>query len=75
MLSDDFPTVEDRIQICLVHTFLRISAENHHPLHKKITQIKGNQLTRGNSWMGLAEDVIQQVCSLLWTLNLVQNGR
>ena len=60
----DFPTIEDRIQICRARVFLRVNANTQHPLHSEIMKVKGSRLKRGRSWMGQAEDNLQQVCSL-----------
>ena len=60
----DFPTIEERIQVCRARAYLRINANTQHPLHSEIRKVKGSRLKRGRSWMGQAEDILQQVCSL-----------
>jgi hypothetical protein len=60
----DIPTMEDRTRICRARAYLRISADKLHPLHSEIRKEKGARLKRGKSWMGLTEDIIQQVCSI-----------
>lgn len=60
----DFPTMEDRTQICRAHAFLGVSADTHHPLHKEIRKIKDSQLERGKSRKRQAMGIIQQVCLL-----------
>ena len=59
----DIPTMDDRTRICRVRAYLHISADTLHPLHQEIGKKKGNRLKRGKSWMGLTEDILQQVCS------------
>ena len=60
----DFPTIRDRLQICRARAYLRVNANTQHPLHSEIKKVKGSRLKRGRSWMGQAEDILQQVCSL-----------
>ena len=60
----DFPAMEDRIKYCRARAYLRVSVDTLHPLHNEIRKEKGHRLKRGKSWMGLAEDIIKQVCSL-----------
>jgi ribonuclease HI len=60
----DIPTMEGRTRICRARAYLRISADKLHPLYSEIRKQKGARLKRGKSWMGLTEDIIQQVCSI-----------
>ena len=60
----DFPTMNHRIKIWRAKSYLKISTENKHPFKLALATKKGDRLKKGKSWMGLAEDVLGQVCSL-----------
>ena len=60
----DYPTMEYRILMSRARAYLRVNADTQHPLHLEIKRQKGNRLKRGKSWMGQAEDCIEQVCTL-----------
>ena len=60
----DFPTMNHRIKIWRARAYLKISADKQHPLHEALFREKGDRLKRGKSWMGRAEDIVRQVCSL-----------
>jgi hypothetical protein len=60
----DIPTMENRTRICRARAYLGISSDKLHPLYSEIRKEKGARLTRGKSWMGLTENIIQQVCSI-----------
>jgi hypothetical protein len=54
------PTMKDRTRIDQIRAYFRISTDTLHPLHNEIRRKRQNPL-RGKSWMGLTEDIIQQV--------------
>jgi ribonuclease HI len=60
----DYPTMQQRVQLCQARAYLRISANKGHPLHSDIGKVMSCRLKRGKSWLGRAEEVIQQVCLL-----------
>ena len=60
----DFPTTNHRIKLWRATSYLKISTDNKHPLRQALATKKGDRLKRGKSWMGRAEDVLGQVCSL-----------
>ena len=60
----DFPTMNHRIKIWRTASYLKISADNTHPLRQALATKKGDRLKRGKSWMGRDEGVLGQVCSI-----------
>jgi hypothetical protein len=58
------PTIENRIKVCRARAYLRVVAGKRHPLLCDILKPKENRHKKGGSWMGLDEDILEQICPL-----------
>jgi hypothetical protein len=60
----DLPTIENRIKMCRARSYLWVVADKRHPLHCDILKQKSNRLQTGQSRMGRAEDILEQIYNL-----------
>ena len=60
----DLPSMETRHKVDQVKTYLTTMQNPHNPLHDAVKEEKGCRLATDKSWMGQAEQSIQNVCGL-----------
>jgi hypothetical protein len=66
----DFPIIRNIISLYRARAYLRIKANTQYSLYSEIRSKKGEILKRAKSWLGLAVEIIQQVCAI----NDIQEG-
>ena len=60
----DFPTMAERHKLAQVNAFLRVTADESHPLHNKVGQRPASRLKRGAEWMSEATKTIESSLSV-----------
>ena len=59
-----FPTMAERLRIAQVKAFLRVTADESHPLHSKVGNRPPSRLKRGGEWMTEATKTIENSLSV-----------
>ena len=60
----DLPSMETRHKVKQVKAYLDAMQNPKNPLYNAVKEEKGCRLARGKSWMGQAEQPIQDVCGI-----------
>ncbi|MCP4266011.1 MAG: hypothetical protein GY777_10630, partial [Candidatus Brocadiaceae bacterium] len=69
-----FPTMAERHKLAQVKAFLKVSADENHPLHQKVGNRPPSRLKRGSEWMTQASNTVENCVSVnsVYCLLMVQ---
>ena len=59
-----FPTMAERHKLAQVKAFLKVSADENHPLHQKVGNRPPSRLKRGSEWMTQASTTVENCVSV-----------
>ena len=60
----DFPTMAERHRLAQVKAYLKVAADEQHPLHSKVGQRPASRLKRGAEWMTEATRTVENSLSV-----------
>ena len=66
-----FPTMAERHKLAQVKAFLKVSADEKHPLHHKVGNRPQSRLKRGSEWMTQASNTVENCVSV----NSIRRGK
>ena len=66
-----FPTMAERHKLAQVKAFLKVSADENHPLHQKVGNRPPSRLKRGSEWMTQATTTVENCVSI----NSIRRGK
>ena len=66
-----FPTMAERHKLAQVKAFLKVFADENHPLHQKVGNRPPSRLKRGSEWMTQASNTVENCVSV----NSIRRGK